>query len=101
MISGIILSTKRTESFIVVVFQSTFIKHLCLLGQCLREACDEQLPEFLLSKGLQSNGGKVTQTQRIEVMQCSHSMVYICIVGAEEQGTFFEFQNWYHHELVK
>lgn len=43
MILGIILSTKRTESSIVV-FQATFIKHLCLLGQCPREAYDEQLP---------------------------------------------------------
>lgn len=54
---GIILSTKRTESFIVV-FQATFIKHLCLLGQCPREACDGQLPEFLSPRSYSQMEGK-------------------------------------------
>lgn len=57
--------------------------------------------ESLLSKGLQSNGGKVTQTRRVMVMQCLRAMAHIRIMGAEEQGPFFEFQNWYHHVLVK
>lgn len=43
----------------------------------------------------------MTQTRRVVVMQCLRAVGHICIMGAEEQGTFFELQNWYHHVMVK
>lgn len=51
-------------------------------------------------KGITINGGKLTQNQKTMTMQCQRTKAHICIMGAEEPGTFSGFQTWYNHLLV-